>query len=86
LGKAYDFNFDISTSDKIVCSELVYISYSYIDWPTEKTMGRYTISPDHIALKAKNKQLSIIELYLNGQRVSSDKVSKQFSRLLSQEH
>ncbi len=86
LGKAYDFNFDISTSDKIVCSELVYLSYSYIDWPTEKTLGRYTISPDHIALKAKNKQLSIIQLYLNGQRVSSDKLSKQFSRLLSSEH
>lgn len=66
LGKSYDFNFDISTSDRIVCSELVYVSYLHIDWPTEKTMGRYTISPDHIAEKVKGDTLSVINLYLNG--------------------
>ncbi len=66
LGKAYDFNFDITTSDRIVCSELVYVSYLHINWPTEKTMGRYTISPDHIAEKVKTNTLEVIELYLNG--------------------
>ena len=66
LGKSYDFNFDISSSDRIVCSELVYVSYLHINWPTEKTLGRYTISPDHIAEKVKANTLSVINLYLNG--------------------
>ena len=72
LGKAYDFNFDISTSDRIVCSELVYVSYLHINWPTEKTLGRYTISPDHIAAKAQNNQLSVIRLYLDGQSINEE--------------
>jgi len=51
IGKAYDFNFDVETTDKIVCSQLVYLSYSHIHWPTESTLGRYTISPDNVAVK-----------------------------------
>jgi hypothetical protein len=38
--------------DKIVCSQLVYLSYEKIEWPTERVVGRYTISPDNIAAKA----------------------------------
>lgn len=72
LGKSYDFNFDISTSDRIVCSELVYVSYLHIKWPTEKTLGRYTISPDHIAAKVKGDTLSVINLYLNGTEIDSN--------------
>lgn len=72
LGKDYDFNFDITTSDKIVCSELVYVSYLHINWPTEKTMGRYTISPDHIAAKVKNNTLDVISLYLNGMVINTN--------------
>lgn len=52
LGKAYDFNFDVETTDKIVCSQLVYLAYDEIQWPTESIVGRYTISPDNIAIKA----------------------------------
>ncbi|MCM8530615.1 MAG: hypothetical protein NE330_05580 [Lentisphaeraceae bacterium] len=52
VGKEYDFNFDVETSDKIVCSELVYHVFPEINWPTSKTMGRYTISPDNVAVKA----------------------------------
>lgn len=69
LGKSYDFNFDVSTSERIVCSELVYISYVHIDWPTEKTLGRYTISPDHIAVKAQG-DLQVVKLYLDGKPVT----------------
>ncbi len=72
LGKSYDFNFDISTSDRIVCSELVYVTYLHIEWPTQRTMGRYTISPDHIAEKVKGDTLSVINLYLHGSEVESN--------------
>jgi uncharacterized protein YycO len=53
VGKEYDFNFDVEATDKIVCSELVYVVYTDIVWPTSQTLGRYTISPDHVAIKAQ---------------------------------
>ncbi|MEN8147090.1 MAG: YiiX/YebB-like N1pC/P60 family cysteine hydrolase [Campylobacterota bacterium] len=70
LGKKYDFNFDIETSNKIVCSELVYTSYPHIKWPTGKALGRYTISPDHIAVKTKSRQLELVVLYHKGEKVN----------------
>ncbi len=49
LGKDYDFNFDVNTLDKIVCSELVYHAFGTINWPVKYVLGRPTISPDNIA-------------------------------------
>ncbi|MEE8588902.1 MAG: YiiX/YebB-like N1pC/P60 family cysteine hydrolase [Sulfurimonadaceae bacterium] len=70
LGKRYDFNFNVETSNKIVCSELVYTSYPHIKWPTDKALGRYTISPDHIAVKTKSRQLELVVLYHKGEKVN----------------
>jgi len=51
LGQAYDFNFDVNTSDTIVCSELAYQAFpDNIQWPTSEAAGRLTISPDHVAV------------------------------------
>lgn len=49
LGKDYDFNFDVNTLDKIVCSELIYHAFGRINWPVKYVLGRPTISPDNIA-------------------------------------
>lgn len=49
IGKAYDFNFDISTLDKVVCSELLYIVFGNVNWPTHYRLGRPTITPDDLA-------------------------------------
>ncbi len=49
MGKTYDFNFDVETTDQLVCSELLYQSFGDIDWPTESYVGRTTISPDNVA-------------------------------------
>ena len=74
IGKPYDFNYDVETTDKIVCSQLVYLAYTHIEWPTDSIVGRYTISPDNIALKALNKgDLEIILLYIDGQLFTGDK-------------
>ncbi|EQC46271.1 YiiX/YebB-like N1pC/P60 family cysteine hydrolase [Bacteriovorax sp. Seq25_V] len=48
LGKDYDFNFDVHTLDKVVCSEVVYHAYGDIKWPTAYIFGRFTISPDDV--------------------------------------
>lgn len=70
LGKKYDFNFDVNTTDKIVCSELAYISFPSVDWPTEKTLGRHNISPDNVAKLAwNNVPLELVLLYHDGQLV-----------------
>lgn len=70
IDKDYDFNFDVETTDKIVCSELVYHVYTGYRWPTSKTLGRSTISPDHIAAKVlEDKGLELILLYHDGKPV-----------------
>ena len=49
LGKDYDFNFDVTTTSKIVCSELIYHAFGKVNWPIEYILGRPTISPDNLA-------------------------------------
>lgn len=49
MGKVYDFNFDVETTDRIVCSELLYQTFGRLYWPTKKHLGRVTITPDNVA-------------------------------------
>ena len=72
VGKRYDFNFDVETTDKIVCSELVYTVYTDMRWPTEKALGRYTISPDNVAKKAVDDgSLQLVTFYHDGKEVTA---------------
>lgn len=75
IGKEYDFNFDVETDSKIVCSEIVYVVFHDIDWPTKKSLGRYTISPDNVASKAvEENDLKVLEpilMYRSGVREKS---------------
>ena len=73
LGKDYDFNFDVETIDKIVCSELVYQVFTDIKWPTEKALGRYTISPDNVAVKANEGPFELVLFYHEGKLSSLEK-------------
>ena len=84
LGKEYDFNFDVNTTDKIVCSELAYVSFPTIDWPTEKTLGRHSISPDNVAKLAwNNVPLELILFYHDGELVSSDVQVEKMKELMT---
>ena len=75
IGKDYDFNFDVETTDKIVCSELIYTVYTDMTWPTEKALGRYTISPDNVARKAVlDGSLELISLYHDGKEIRTGKL------------
>ena len=75
LGKEYDFNFDIETSVKIVCSELIYVTSIMTDWATEELVGINTISPDNVAVKSIEDitVFDITLLYHDGEEVTSDK-------------
>lgn len=75
IGKGYDFNFDVQTTDRIVCSELIYHTYLHLDWPTDRVLGRATISPDNVAVRATQIGPLVTRLlYLDGKEVVEDKV------------
>ena len=71
VGKPYDFNFDVESKERVYCSKLVYLSYSGIDWPTRKSLGRTTFTPDDVAAKvARDGALQLVTFYHDGERVS----------------
>ena len=85
LGKEYDFNFDIETSVKIVCSELIYVTSIMIDWVTEELVGIHTISPDNVAVKSieEDSIFDITLLYHDGEEITTDK-KVEMQRLLEE--
>jgi len=71
VGKPYDFNFDVESKGRVYCSKLVYLSYSGIDWPTKRSLGRTTFTPDDVAVRAgKDGPLQLITFYHDGQRIN----------------
>ena len=63
-GKRYDFNFDVNTTETIVCSELVYAAYPQIDFVAKQVFTSFTISPDDIAKLAVGNPTDPLELAL----------------------
>lgn len=61
-GKKYDFDFNVNTTETIVCSELVYVAYPQIDFVTKKVLTSFTISPDDIAVLASGDTNAPLEL------------------------
>ena len=49
LGKKYDFGFNVDSSAKVTCSEVVYLAYGDYKWPTKNILGRATVGPNEIA-------------------------------------
>jgi uncharacterized protein YycO len=87
VGKAYDFNFDVETTGTIVCSELPYHVYPGIDWHTEAELGRFTISPDDVALQAvgQGAAFELIVFYHDGKEVEPDEALPIFTKLVRQD-
>jgi hypothetical protein len=84
LGKEYDFNFDVMTHERIVCSELAYVVFPDLDWPLAQTLGRYTISPDNVAQLAMGEVpiFSPIIMYRDGKR-EEDQLQEKLLALIS---
>ena len=86
IGKTYDFNFDVETDKRIVCSELAYVVYDDMIWPTEKALGRITISPDNVAVKALDDgPFKVTMIYHDGKEINH-RLQKNFSHLLNLEY
>lgn len=82
LGKAYDFNFDVETEDRIVCSELAYVVYQDTDWPTARMIGRATISPDNVASEAfEGRPFEPVLIYRDGTRLAENLTAQLFDML-----
>jgi len=83
VGKRYDFNFDVNTTDKIVCSELAYVSFPAFDWPTEAVLGRHSISPDNVAQMAWNNiPLRLVAFYHDGKLVPEEDQTEKMRKLM----
>ena len=76
LGKEYDYEYDVEDNTKIICSELVYVTYLSVEWETEVVIGVETISPDNVVVKAlePNSIFTIPLMYHDGEEVFEDKV------------
>lgn len=86
IGKEYDFNFDVETDRKIVCSELAFVAYDDYEWPVEKTAGRYTISPDHVGVKANGDgPFTPVMLYHDGKKIER-RIQTNFNHLMNAEY
>jgi hypothetical protein len=73
IGKRYDFNFDVTTGDRIACSELIYLVFTDIPWETDRQLGRYTLSPDRVVENALARGgLEIVLLYTGGKLITAD--------------
>ena len=81
IGKPYDFAFDVETESTIVCSELVYTVFRDEEWPTTRSMGRYTISPDHVAWKAMDSCFMPKIMFHDGKEITQNRTS-ELKRLL----
>ncbi|MCM2322262.1 MAG: hypothetical protein NDJ90_03265 [Oligoflexia bacterium] len=86
VGKEYDFNFDVDSEKRIVCSELAYVVYHNIQWPKDKQLGRYTISPDQVAIKGlPGGPLEPVLIYHDGKKVP-DRLPEVLGLLLEERY
>ena len=84
LGKPYDYNFDFTTDNELVCSELVYKAYQHIkgiDLDLKNLNGRLILSPNSLAEKfdqemdSEDAELEFV-LFLDGNEKTKAVVSR----------
>jgi hypothetical protein len=85
LGKVYDFSFDIQSGEKIVCSELHYITFTDVPFNTSRIFGRQTISVDQVAEQGlTNRYFEVVNFWLDGKEMEDDIAIRYDITLLTQ--
>ncbi|HGG04842.1 MAG TPA: hypothetical protein ENK28_05235 [Aliiroseovarius sp.] len=70
IGKPFDNNFDLDTSDAIFCTELINDALPELNMPVRVTYGRRVIWPDEVATGALLEENGFrFEIYLKGSPV-----------------
>jgi phosphatidylglycerophosphate synthase len=92
LGKPYDFNFDFSTDQALVCSELIYKSFAaatdQLDLSPVSMSGRLLLPPNGIAMKfakefnSDERQLDFV-LFLDGSEAEQRAIEKTVDDFLA---
>ncbi|MEJ2622454.1 MAG: YiiX/YebB-like N1pC/P60 family cysteine hydrolase [Candidatus Thiodiazotropha sp.] len=82
VGKSYDFNFDTQSTDRIVCSELIYHAYGDISWPTKRALGRVVVSPDNIAQEATGEGMFAVTLLFHDGAEVTEATQARMSELI----
>lgn len=92
VGTDYDFNFDVNTRSIVVCSELPYQSFAKINFRIAKSAGRYTISPDDVAVlagpagkNAPNRPLDLVYFNHETKEVPAEGSFELYKELLEKE-
>lgn len=85
LKKDYDFNFDIESPESITCTELVYLTYDFIDWQIRYTWSRYTLSPDDLVQTALHSNDFEFPFYLKNEAVVNEPDSTFVQSLIGEE-
>lgn len=84
LGKEYDFNFDLRYSDRIFCSELIYLAFDTFGWETRKTWGRVTLSPDEILTGSPCRPVLKPVVLVTREGILSDPSPEMLRRILEE--
>jgi hypothetical protein len=64
---------------------LAFVVYDDYDWPVEESVGRYTVSPDHVAALAleKGDPFTPILIFHDGKKLPGRHHRENFKRLLN---
>lgn len=85
IGKVYDFAFNVETPESIVCSELHYTVFRYLEFQTTKVLGRHTINVDQVSFQGYSGQAFEPHiLYLGGVEITEN-IQEEFDRLVEME-
>lgn len=88
-GSRYDFHFDVNTKSIPICSEVPFHSFLGIRFRVERYLGRWTISPDDVAVLARNPEtvdpsrpLDLEYFFTKKQRVPQDQIFSTYLQSL----